>query len=254
MDGVATHHMGTSPNDETVRKTVELVLAYSRQPTAMNQAAVATSTSSPNMSSRSLIRSSGRWSTITALVTNDCTNFPVPSSRKRRIWSRSSFLLGIALLGLFPAARRIRISSRRSVGTTSSALFCAVALANASDADHEEAPWTSARQRHGLGANLRGSKSTCSNHERYDQVMASPGGVSELGDVRVSRRDLCARAGGLLLALSEEASVDRELLTAAGEIIQALIASGPAESDGRLRRRLPRHRILPRPHGFIRRA
>jgi hypothetical protein len=42
----------------------------------------------------------------------------------------------------------------------------------------------------------------------------------------------CARAGGLLLALSED-SVDRELLTAAGEIIQALIRGGSAEGiDG----------------------
>src|SRR5581483_10294553 len=39
----------------------------------------------------------------------------------------------------------------------------------------------------------------------------------------------CARAGGLLVALSE-GRVDRELLTAAGEIIQALIAGGPADS------------------------
>jgi hypothetical protein len=38
----------------------------------------------------------------------------------------------------------------------------------------------------------------------------------------------CARTGGLLAALSED-RVDRELLTAAGEIIQALIAGGPAE-------------------------
>src|SRR5262249_56652187 len=38
----------------------------------------------------------------------------------------------------------------------------------------------------------------------------------------------CARAGGLLAALSED-RVDRGLLTAAGEIIQALIVGGPAE-------------------------
>lgn len=38
----------------------------------------------------------------------------------------------------------------------------------------------------------------------------------------------CARAGGLLAALSED-PVDRELLTAAGEIIQVLITGGPAE-------------------------
>lgn len=39
MDGVTTHHMGRGQNEETVRRTVELVLAYSRQPTAMNKAA-----------------------------------------------------------------------------------------------------------------------------------------------------------------------------------------------------------------------
>src|SRR5206468_7985327 len=38
----------------------------------------------------------------------------------------------------------------------------------------------------------------------------------------------CARAGGLLAALGED-DVDRELLIAAGEIVQALIAGGPAE-------------------------
>ena len=40
MDGVTTHHMGAGENEETVRRTVELVLAYSRQPTAANKAAV----------------------------------------------------------------------------------------------------------------------------------------------------------------------------------------------------------------------
>jgi hypothetical protein len=38
----------------------------------------------------------------------------------------------------------------------------------------------------------------------------------------------CARAGGLRAALSDDRA-DRELLTAAGEILQALIAGGPAE-------------------------
>ena len=40
MDGVTTHHMGNGDNEDAVRKTVELVLAYSRQPTATNKAAV----------------------------------------------------------------------------------------------------------------------------------------------------------------------------------------------------------------------
>ena len=39
-DGVTTHHMGAGQDEEAVRKTVELVLAYSRQPTAANKAAV----------------------------------------------------------------------------------------------------------------------------------------------------------------------------------------------------------------------
>ena len=40
MDGVATHHMGTGEDEEAVRKAAELVVAYSRQPTASNKAAV----------------------------------------------------------------------------------------------------------------------------------------------------------------------------------------------------------------------
>ena len=40
LDGVMTHHMGTGENEEAVRRTVELTLAYSRQPTATNKAAV----------------------------------------------------------------------------------------------------------------------------------------------------------------------------------------------------------------------
>src|ERR1700694_1443773 len=40
VGGVATHHMGKSENEENVRKTVELVLKYSRKPTARNKAAV----------------------------------------------------------------------------------------------------------------------------------------------------------------------------------------------------------------------
>jgi hypothetical protein len=40
MDGVTTHHMESGRNDPTVRRTVDLVLSYSRQPTAINKAAV----------------------------------------------------------------------------------------------------------------------------------------------------------------------------------------------------------------------
>ena len=40
MDGVLTHHMGKSEGEDTASKTVELVLAYARQPTASNKAAV----------------------------------------------------------------------------------------------------------------------------------------------------------------------------------------------------------------------
>ena len=40
MDGVMTHHMRIGEKDEAVRKMVEIVLAYSREPTAKNKAAV----------------------------------------------------------------------------------------------------------------------------------------------------------------------------------------------------------------------
>ena len=40
MDGVTAHHMAKGESDENVRRVIELVLAYTRQPTAINKAAV----------------------------------------------------------------------------------------------------------------------------------------------------------------------------------------------------------------------
>ena len=40
LDGVMTHHMGKGENEESVHRTVAMVLAYSQQPTAANKAAV----------------------------------------------------------------------------------------------------------------------------------------------------------------------------------------------------------------------
>ena len=60
----------------------------------------------------------------------------------------------------------------------------------------------------------------------------------------------CARAGGLLAALSDD-GVDRELLTAAGEILQALDRRRPRRGHRRLRGRPPRDRVVPGPHGVV---
>jgi len=40
MDGITTHHMGKGESEDNVRKIVELVLAYTRQPTVTNKAAL----------------------------------------------------------------------------------------------------------------------------------------------------------------------------------------------------------------------
>jgi hypothetical protein len=40
MDGVAIHHMGLGKSEETVHRTVDRVLAYCRQPSATNKAAI----------------------------------------------------------------------------------------------------------------------------------------------------------------------------------------------------------------------
>ncbi len=221
MDGVTTHHMGTGENDEAVRKTVELVLAYSRQPTAKNKAAVyqhviaahVVSTIDPVI--EALLNEEGiGHDRLYELARSFVTEAP----------DREPVKFGIALLGLFrqPADHELFQTLGRHDEFT---LFCAVAIANSSE-DHEEALWTLARNVTGWGRIHVVERLAQTANPAIKRWLIREGFRNSVLYEYLAAT--CARAGGLLAALSED-HVDRGLLTAAGEIIQALITGGPAE-------------------------
>lgn len=104
-------------------------------------------------------------------------------------------------------------------------LFCAVAITNASG-DHDEALWTLARNVTGWGRIHAVERLSHTENPAIKDWLLREGFRNSIMYEYLAAT--CARAGGLLAALSE-GHVDRELLSAAGEIIQALIVGGPAE-------------------------
>jgi hypothetical protein len=221
MDGVATHHMGTGENDAAVRRTVELVLAYSRQPTATNKAAVYQHVIAEHVVSiidpviAALLNEGGiAHDRLYELSRSFVTEAP----------DRGPVKFGIAILGLFrqPADRELFQTLGRHDELT---LFCAVALTNSS-ADHDEALWALARNVTGWGRIQVVERLAHTTSPAIKRWLLREGFRNSVMYEYLA--GTCARAGGLLAALSED-RVDQELLTAAGGIIQALIAGGPAE-------------------------
>ena len=145
-DGVTTHHMGSGEDEEAVRKTVELVLAYSRQPTAANKAAVYRHVIAAHVVS--IIDP-----VIEALLNETQIGhdrlYELARSFVTEAPDREPVKFGVALLGLFrqPADTDLFQTLGRHDEFT---LFCAVALANSSD-DPDEALWALARNVTGWG-------------------------------------------------------------------------------------------------------
>jgi hypothetical protein len=146
MDGVATHHMGTGKNDTTVRRTVELVLAYTRQPTAINKAAIY----------RHIIAEQVVGiidPVVEALVNENGIGhdrlYELARSFVAEAPDREPVKFGIAILGLFrrPGDRELFQTLGRHEEFT---LFCVVAITNSSE-DHDKALWNLARNVTGWG-------------------------------------------------------------------------------------------------------
>jgi hypothetical protein len=220
-DGVTTHHMGTGQDEEAVRKTVELVLAYSRQPTAANKAAVYRHVIAAHVVS--IIDP-----VIEALLNEKQIGhdrlYELARSFVTEAPDREPVKFGVALLGLFrqPADTDLFQTLGRHDEFT---LFCAVALANSSD-DPDEVLWALARNVTGWGRIHVVERLARTENPAVKRWLLREGFRNSVLYEYLAAT--CARAGGLLAALSED-DVDRELLVAAGEIIQALIAGGPAE-------------------------
>jgi hypothetical protein len=221
MDGVMTHHMGSGQDGETVRKTVELALAYSRQPTAANKAAVYRHVIEAQVVS--IIDPA-----IEALVSEPDIDhgrlYELARSFVIESPDREPVKFGIALLGLFRQPDDMELF--QTLGRHDEfTLFCAVSLANASEAP-DEALWTLARNVTGWGRIHVVERLAQTTEPAIKRWLLREGFRNSVMYEYLA--GTCARAGGLLSALSED-HVDRELLTGAGEIIHALIAGGPAE-------------------------
>jgi hypothetical protein len=221
LDGVATHHFGGGANDETIGKTLALVVAYSRQPTAINKAAVYRHIIAEHVVS--IIDP-----VIKALVAESDINhqrlYELAYSFVTESPDREPVKFGIAILGMFreDANKELFLTLGRHDEFT---LFCAVALSNLSD-DEDELLWTLARGVTGWGRIHVVERLAETTNPAIKNWLLREGFRN--GVLYEYLATTCARAGGLLSALSED-HVDRELLTAAGELIEAMIAGEPAE-------------------------
>lgn len=222
FDGVATHHMGTGEDDEAVRETVRLVAGYSRRPTATNKAAVYSHVIAAQVVS--IIDP-----VIEALVNEPQIGhdrlYELSRSFATEAPDREPVKLGIALLGLFgsPQDRELFLTLGRHEEFT---LFCVVALANSPE-HAEHALWTLARSVTGWGRIHAVERLARTDDPEIRRWLLREGYRNSVMYEYLAAT--CARAGGLLAALGDDTEVDRGLLTAAGEILQALIAGGPAE-------------------------
>jgi len=221
LDDVVSHHMAEGDNDELTEKTVQLVLAYCESPTASTKAELYQHVIEGN--TLPLIDP-----IIETLIGNDQLDherlYDLAYSFVTEATDREPVKFGTAILGLYrnPENETLFQTLGRHEEFT---LFCAVALSNLSD-DPEPSLWTLARNVTGWGRiHIVERLAPTENPEIKDWLLREGYRNSVMYEYLAYT---CATAGGLLLALSEDV-VDRELLTAAGELLCSLIAGGPAE-------------------------
>jgi hypothetical protein len=227
LDGIGIFHMGTSDNEAVVQQTLALVLAYCRQPTALNKAALYQQIIEHRVVSMidQVLRA-----IVGEAEINHQRLYELARSLATEAPDREPVKFGVAVLGLYGTAENEELF--QTLGRHDEfTLFSAVALANTTNAANtseasDAALWTLARNVEGWGrihAVERLAKTE--RPEIKDWLLREGFRNSIMHDYLACT---CARAGGLLAALSGDC-VDRELLTAAGEIIAALIPPGPAE-------------------------
>ncbi len=222
LDGVTSRHMGQGGDEELVNKTFDLIREYSDSPIASIKKDLYEHVTEGN--TLSLIDS-----IIEAVVGYGHINherlYELAYSFVTEAPDREPVKFGVAILGIFnqPENESLFQTLGRHEEFT---LFCAVALANVS-ADPEQSLWTLARNVNGWGRIHVVERLAQTENVGIKNWLLRDGYRNSVMYEYLAYT--CATAGGLLSALSED-TVDRELLTSAGEIIAALIASGPAEN------------------------
>lgn len=231
LDGVLSHHMGPGDEDELVEKAVSLLVAYCNEPTVAAKADVYRHVLEGNTLPviDPIIR---RLLSIDGL--NHERLFKLAHWLVTEAPDREPVKFGIGILGLFRAPQNEAIF--QTLGRHDEfTLYCAVALGNSAD-EPDEPLWTLARNVTGWGRIHVVERLAATEKPEIKAWLLREGFRNTVMHEYLAYT--CATAGGLLSALSED-DVDRELLTAAGEILEALINGGPAEniddySDGAL--------------------
>ncbi len=221
MDGIATHHMGSGGQDEQVRNTVRLLLAFCEQPTAVNKAEVYRNVINEN--TVSIIDSA-----LEALANEQRINhqrlYELAYSFVTEATDREPVKFGIAILGLYDQTENEELF--QTLGRHDEfTLYCAVALANTAD-DPDDSLWQLARNVDGWGRIHVVERLSQTEDAAIKEWLLREGYRNSVMYEYLAFT--CATAGGLLAAVSRD-EVDRDLLTSAGELIQALIIGGPAE-------------------------
>jgi hypothetical protein len=221
MDGVATHHMGSKDTDPA-KQLLKLVRAYSTSPTVRNKATVYEFLVENNVVSlidpflQSLREAAGmKHERVHDLARSLATESP----------DRGPVKFGIALLGLVRQERDIeivRILGRHDEFT----LFCAVALKNSCE-DWETELWNLAKHVDGWGRIHIVERLAQTEDPEIKEWLLREGYKNSILYEYLAFP--CAVGGGLLEALDRD-DVDDEMLLSAAEIIQALIAGGPAQN------------------------
>ncbi|MGE3852680.1 MAG: hypothetical protein AB7K09_13130 [Planctomycetota bacterium] len=220
LDGVFTHH-ARHETGEAGAEVVELVLRYCEEPTATNLAAAY----------RRVIET-GALAVIDQVVPELMQR---PLDRRRLVELAYTFAsvgadrepvkFGMAILGACQPAddySDLFLTLGRHEEFT---LFAAVALVNSRD-NAERKLFELARSVTGWGRIHVVERLAGTDDPEIKQWLLREGFRNDILYEYLAWT--CATAGGLLAALSED-QIDRELLTAAGQIINSLILGGPAE-------------------------
>ncbi|PQO45468.1 limonene hydroxylase [Blastopirellula marina] len=221
LDGIMSHHGGGESEEAAVRAATQIIRAYCDQPTAVNKAAFYSSLL--DGSTLGVVDP-----VLQGLIEDPAVNhqrlYEVAYSFATQAIDREPVKFGIALLGIYnvPENEQLFQTLGRHDEFT---LYCAVALMNSSD-NPEQALWKLAQNVDGWGRIQAVERLAETQDPEIKDWLLREGFRNSIMIEYLAYT--CATTGGLLSALSQE-QIDRELLTAAGEILAALFEGGPAE-------------------------
>lgn len=213
--------MGSSDDTGTVEKTVQLIVDYCNQPTATNKAALYESLLDEAVVAQiddlieRLLDHQGR---------NDSRLHDLARSLVLDAPDRERVKLGIALLALFRNPEDLDIFL--TIGRHDEfSLYAAVAIQNQENS--ERSHWELGKNVFGWGRIHVVERLSETTDPAIQDWLVRDGFRNEI--LYEYLAGLCARAGHLKEALKQD-TVDRELLTAAGEIVTAWLLGGPVAS------------------------